>query len=316
MSTWSTSDPVLIGDSGPSADGSTKTQAMLRCPKIYQYAYERGVLLPKSTNPSYFTVGSIFGAGRAAWFGMKFASGVKAWEKIKRAVQKEAERSKLPMRPEDEAYGLALVELYLEHWIKRPLPRCVAIEYPVGPVPLFKRTGRLDDLSYYPTGLGGQRFQFCIGEAKTTSGDIATAIKEYEFHTQTLQYEALFLLDPQGAARFGKVDGHMFDICQKPEGKGKKPKFARAFIEIREESLYTFVKSTNTYIRAQEQIKWDSAPVRTYQCTFQAGRARVDCAYKPLCRYGKAAVGGYIMADGTKLTAHKPVEGKEKMPWE
>ncbi len=307
---------VLVGDSGPTSDGSTKTQTMLRCPKMYQYQYVRGIGIPRSVNPSYFTVGSAYGAGVAAWFSIGFKAGAKAWMYIKRKVQEEAERNKLPFRPEDEAYALALLEQYMEHWILRPLPRVIATEFPVGPVPSLDRTGKLDILAHYPTGEGGTRYQFCAGEVKTTSGDIGTAIREYEFHPQTLQYEALYLLDPNGAAKHGPVDGHMFEICQKPDGRGKKPKFARAFVEVRAESLHTFVRSTNVYIKMQKTITWDSSPVRTYQCTFQAGRARVDCTFKPLCRYGKSGTGGLVLSNGSSLKSHAPAEGKRKYPWE
>lgn len=313
--TFSTGD-VIVGDSGPTDDGSTKTQTMLRCPKKYQFKYERGIAIPRSANPVYFSIGSIYGAGVAAVFSIGFAVGAKAWLFVKQKIQEEAERSRLPIRPQDEAYGLALVEQYLEHWKVRPNPKMIATEYKVGPIPGFKRTGKLDGLGHYPTGDGATRHQFCIAEVKTTSGDIGSAVREYEFHPQTLQYQALYLMDPRGAAKYGPVDGHMFEICQKPEGKGKKPKFARAFVEVRPASLHTFVASTKAYIKMQDLIHWDSNPTRTYQCTYQAGRARVDCEYKPLCRYGKSGASNFVLADGTRLRDHKPVEGKEKMPWE
>ena len=182
----------------------------------------------------------------------------------------------------------------------------------MGPWPAFDRTGSFDDLSYYPEAAGA----LCAGECKTTSGDIATAVREYEFHIQTLQYQALYLLDPKAQARWGPLKGHVFDVTKKPEGKGKKPDFARVFVEVREPAIRTFIKSTAALVAQSKTVGWDSSPVRSYQCTFQAGRARVDCTYKLICQFGKSAAGRFILRDGSSLNSYKPKPGAEKMPWE
>lgn len=303
---------VLIGDSGPTSDGSTKTGTAARCFKKFQFQYVRQIYVPRAENPKYFSIGSIYGACRAAWFGCKFDTSKKAWVIIKRAAQAEAERNKLPIRPEDEAYAVALFEQYVEHWRTRPLPRPIATELKVGPHPKLLLTGSLDDLSHYKAEAADA---LCIGECKTTSGDIATAIKEYEFHTQTLQYQALYLLDQHGAKQFGEVAGTVLDITKKPEGK-KKAAFHREFIEIRRPAVIEFIKSSRVLMEYANKIGWDSNVVRSYQCTYQAGRARVDCEYKPLCMRGKSAAARYVLANGKSLFTHKPSKGQEKMPWE
>ncbi len=311
-SSFNTKTAVLIGDSGATTDGSTKTQMYARCPKMHQYAYVRGISIPRSQNPGYFSVGSIFGAVRSAWFGMKFATGAKAAVVLKHAAQKEAERNKLPIAQKDEAYALALFDQYIEYWSQRPMPKPVATEFHVGPEPELDRTGSLDDLSYYPEAGGA----LAIGECKTTAGDISTSVREYEFHIQTMQYQALYLLNKGAQKKYGPVKGHVLDVTQKPEGKGKKPKFARIFIEVREEAIRTFIRSTAALVAQSKTQTWDSSPIRTYQCTFQAGRARIDCTYKNLCRYGKSGAARFVLADGSSLASHKPTKGKEKMPWE
>lgn len=301
---------VLIGDSGPTSDGSTKTGTAARCFKKFQLQYVRKIYVPRSQNPSYFSVGSVFGAYRSAWFGTGFATSKKAWLIVKHAGQREAERNRLPVRQQDEAYALNLFEQYVAHWVTKPFPKPIAVELKVGPHKDLPLTGSLDDLSVYPT------YGLCIGECKTTAGDISSSIKEYEFHVQTLQYQALYLLDPNGAAKHGFVDGTMLDVTHKPDGKGKKPAFARAFIEMPRPAVKTFITSSAALMRAANAIKWDSSPVRSYQCTYQAGRARVDCEYKQLCLRGRGAAGKFVLENGASLSSHKPTEGKEKMPWE
>ena len=305
---------VLIGDSGATSDGSTKTGTAERCEKKFQYQYVRQVYVPRAKNPKHFSVGAIFGATRAAWFTTKFATNKKAWLYIRHAAQREAERQRLPVDPKDEAYAIALFEMYMEHWLKFPLPRPKAVEYKVGPHPKLLLTGSLDDLSEYPQSA----YALAIGECKTTAGDIATSIKEYEFHTQTLQYQALYLLGHYGNDKhpYGPVAGTVLDITKKPEGK-KKAAFHREFIEIPRQAVVTFIRTNSVRMARVAKMTWDDEALRSYQCTYQAGRARVDCEYKKLCMHGASATGGYVLGDsGKSLRSHKPKDGQRKMPWE
>lgn len=311
-SSFKTKSLVLVGDSGPTTDGSSKTQTYARCPKMYQFQYVRKIQVPRAQNPGYFSKGSIFGAARAAWFAIGFATTKKAWVHIQHAAQKEAELSRLPMASTDVEEALALFSAYMEYWIRRPLPRPIATEFKLKPHARLDRTGSLDDLSYYHEAGG----VLCAGECKTTSGDISSCIREYEFHIQTLQYEALYHLDEEAQKRYGPIAGHLLDICKKPEKKGQKPAFHREFIKFTPAAIETFIRSSQALVKQSHTIEWDSSPVRTYQCTYQAGRARVDCTYKDLCRLGSSGAGKYITADGKGLRQHKPKPGQEKMPWE
>lgn len=312
-SSFNTKTTVLIGDSGPTSDGSTKTATQARCEKKYQFAYVRKIQIPRSKNPSYFSFGSCFGAFRQGWFATKFATSSKATAYIKHCGQREAEKSKLPMDPKDEAHAFAVFQEYMTHWLRRPLPRCYATEYKVGPSDTFPLTGSLDDLSEYDMSA----WTPVIGECKTTSGDIASAFREYEFGIQTLQYQALYRMAPLVLKNKPiLITGHVFDITQKPEGKGKRPKFARMYSELRQEAVDQFVKSTQQMLVRRKEIKWDTEAVRSYQCSYQAGRARVMCDFIDLCKYGSAAAGKFILETGKSLRSHQPKPGKEKMPWE
>src|SRR3990167_2250321 len=317
--TFDTSAPVLMGDNGPTAAGSSNTKEFLRCPKSWQYAYIRGLRVPQQQTPSHFARGTVFGAIRAAWFGLKFDDSPKAWRVLKRAAQKAAEDEALPVEEKDEAFALAMFGKYIEFWKRRPRPRPIATEFELGPCALsldtpkaLYRTGKLDDLSYYPEAGGA----LCLGECKTTSGDIGTLIKEYELHIQPLQYLALYNADPRGAKKYGEVAGIVLDVTCKPNERRKVPSFHRVFVEIRKETVQQFAESVAGYMNAMNKISWDSYVPRTYQCTYMAGRARVDCAFKPLCRFGRAAAGGYVMKGGSSLMKHKPTPGEMKHPWE
>lgn len=302
---------VLVGDSGATSDGSTKTRTAQSCLKKFQFQYIRKIGVPRSVNPSHFSKGSIFGACRAAWFQTKFATGDKAWLHIRHAAQKEAERSKLPMRHQDEAYALALIEEYILYWMKRPFPTPLATELPIGPIEVLPLTGSLDDLSKYPETAGETAF----GECKTTSDDIPTTFRRYEFHTQTLQYQALARYDPRFVAKWGLIRHHVFDITKKPEGRSK-PAFGRIAVRIEDHALEAFMQGARRLMAHANAMTWDSTPVRSYNCTYVAGRAEVDCEYKKLCMLGASGSGNYMLGDGSSLRSHRPVKGKEKMPWE
>ncbi len=145
--------------------------------------------------------------------------------------------------------------------------------------------------------------------------DIGSVVREYELHVQPMQYLALYMASKRGEKRFGPVGGVVLDVTQK-NYEGKKPKFARVFIEIRKAAVEAFVDSAAFYSAMASRIEWDTPVMRTYQCTYMAGRAKVDCTYKDLCRYGKAGASKFVLRDGTPLRSHKPEPGKGSMPWE
>lgn len=309
---------VLLGEGGGTEAGSSATKDLLACWKRYQYKYVRGIIIPQAEQIAPFAVGNIVAAMRREWFAAGFDTSKKVMTRLSRAAQKEAEREKLPINPRDEIFARALMEQYIAYWKVRPYPTPVQVEYKLGPGPLWKgapfqfyRTARPDDISRYPEAGGA----LCLADAKTTSGDIGTTIREYELHVQPLQYLALYRLDPQGEKRFGKLAGLVLDVIKKPS-QGKKPQFQRAFIEYRDEAVDQFVESMRFHLEAQNKIGWDTPVPRDYACTYMAGRARVDCEYKDLCRMGRAAVARYKMNDGSSLKKYKPKPGAEKFPWE
>lgn len=308
---------VIVGSGGRTEAGSGNTAMLMRCPKLYQYAEVRGLRLPQVQVPSHFTVGLLFAAMRREWFKQKFDASEETWKLMKMAAKKEAAGNKLPMNPKDMLYAINLMGQYVEHWLKRPRPRPVAAEYKLGPCPIkagdehTKRTARLDDLSYYPEAGGA----LCVGEAKTTSGDIGSVIREYELHVQPMQYVALYMASKRGEQRFGPIAGVVLDVTRK-DYEGKKSDFARVFIEVRKDAVAQFVESAAYFTRIAERIQWDTPVMRTYQCTYMAGRAKVDCMYKPICRFGKSSAGSFVLQDGSSLRSYEPKPGAEKMPWE
>jgi hypothetical protein len=311
--------PVLVGTGGRTAAGSSATAEVMRCVKLYQYSQVRGLRIPKAQVPAHFAIGSLFAAMRREWFGRKFDTSEKVWTYLKRKCQQEAEEQRELINQKDEAFALALMGKYIEHWSVRPRPTPLAAELELGPIPLVKggpfnmaRTAKLDDLSKYPEAGGA----LCIGEAKTTSGDVNAVIREYELHVQTLLYQAVYRAAEQGQVRYGKVAGTVLDIVVKPE-TGRKASFARVFVEIRPSVVEAFVESAQYYLAMANKVDWDTPTPRNFDnCTKMHGRMRVDCTFKDLCRFGSSAAGRYVMPDGSPLRKHKPVPGAERMPWE
>lgn len=309
---------VIVGEGGRTDAGSGMTSLIMKCQKAYQFDAVRGIRVPQTQMPPHFAVGILFAAMRREWFGRKFDTSEKTWMYLKRKCQAEAELQHLPIDPHNETQALALMGKYIEHWSSRPRPRPIAAEYQLGPCALvpgdafnLHRTAKLDDLSFYPEG-GGALY---IGEAKTTSSDPGSVIREYEHHVQPLLYTALYMAAPEGMKKYGKVAGVMLDIVCKAVD-GKKPSFHRVPIEIRPEAVKAFVESTRFYLRLANKIDWDTDVPRSYRCTEMHGRMRVDCTFKDLCRFGGTSAGKYVLHDGRALRKHKPQPGMEKMPWD
>ena len=311
---------VEVGKGGVTEAGWHSIADFMRCPKAYQLGVIRGIHVPVAQVPAHFARGLFFHAMRARWFGLEFASDKKAWTKIRDAAAEEAEKNKYPMAISDERYALQLMSLYMEHWLKRPLPKPVAAEYKIGPAPLAQgdsfnmfRTAGLDDVSHYPEAGGA----LCIGESKTTSADIGAVVKEYELHGQPMLQQALFRMCENGEKKFGPVKGTVLDVVVKPDEKMKGAKFARIFVEIRPEALDWYVQSMRLWISSMNKVDWDAeTPRNPHGCTYMAGRMRVDCAFKDLCRFGRSAAARYVMRDGGSLTKWRPSLGKTRFPWE
>lgn len=309
---------VLVGSGGRTMAGSGDTSLIMKCPKAYQYQM-RGITVPASRILPHFSVGLVFAAMRKRWFALGFKSDEATWQTLLREAQKEAERQSLPVGDKDIAFAQALFGEYINHWIKYPRPKVIAVEYKLGPCALVPgdpkelfRTARLDDLSKY-TEAGGA---LCIGEAKTTSADFGSVKKEYELHVQPMLYTALYLNSKKGLTRFGPIGGVMLDVAKKPEGRSKAA-FQRIYIEIRKKAVADFIESARYYVEMAKRIQWDTPVMRTYRCTEMHGRARVECVYKNLCRFGESGAGEYVMLDGTPLRKYKPEsQGHKLKPWE
>lgn len=312
---------VILGksDGGATSAGWHSIESFLRCPKEYQFKMVRGIHTPLVQTPDHFAVGSLYHAGRARWFALRFASDEAAWQKIKDAVQEESAVQKLPVSLDAERRALGLLQEYVDHYSRLPLPKPVAAEYFVGPAPMVKgdpfmlhRTARLDDVSFYPEAGG----KLCVGESKTTSTDLNDTINQYTLHGQPILQLVLWKMSPNGEAKYGPAAGIMLDIVKKPYGRDRC-KFVREFVPVTDYTLQWYVRNMQRHLRAAAQIDWNADATRNIgSCTRMVGRARIACEFRDLCRFGKDGTSQYVMGDGQSLRSHKPEEGKEKYPWE
>jgi len=310
---------VLLGPGGPTAAGWHSIESFLRCAKEYQYAHVRKIRQPLVQTPNAFAVGSLFHAGRAAWFASRFSTSAETFEAIRKAQEHEASLAELPVGMDSLRLAMSYISQYIEYWRVRPLPSPLAAEYLLGPAPLkpddpffLHRTARLDDVSkYHEAGL-----KLCIGESKTTSATVNDVINQYTLHGQTLLQPLLWKMATQGEAMHGPVAGVLLDITVKGYG-GKKCSFARAFMPVKQETLNWFATSMRGYLRAAASITWDSpAPRNVSMCTRMAGRGRIACEFRELCMHGKTACAKYVTKNGDSLTRWRPSEGESVPPWE
>jgi len=197
------------------------------------------------------TVGTLFHAGRAAWFssGFKPIDEAAVFEEVERTpggassagwhsiadaflceqswVFKELRRVRKlvnnrpgPVSTADKEAAHVLLSDYFAHWNRQPKPTVKAVEHTfkadlfkaTGRLGVFgKRTARLDDLSIYPEA--GNRL--AIGEAKTTSEPISKVVTEYgPTHGQILMQACVLKGDPY-AQRFGPISGVVLDVVRK-----------------------------------------------------------------------------------------------------
>lgn len=146
---------IQVGGGGASPQGWHRIQEFLRCPKAYQYKL-RGIGVPSAVTPDYFSVGTMFHAGRAHWFGLNFKMHKKAEAAVFEAMDQAAEQEKLPVSSKALQQARKYISEYISHWGIRPLPTPLAAEHELkatallpGDPDFWKRTARLDDVSRY-----------------------------------------------------------------------------------------------------------------------------------------------------------------------
>jgi len=314
-----TKSGMLMGSGGVTEAGYHSIEAFLRCPKEYQFASVRGIGAPQQYEPPYFTVGRMLHAGKAKWFARGFRTTDKTWKAMQRAMELEAHTGKLPPTRDALRDGKRYMQEYVEYWSRRPMPKPLACEYKLGPAPfsagdpffLF-RTARLDDVSYYPE-FGGA---LCIGEMKSTSDGPAAVVDQYELHGQTMLQFLLWKHAKEGEATHGPVAGTVLDIIKKGYG-GQKSSFMRQFIPFSQYALDWFTNTFRANLRAAAMTNWDAeVPRNITACTRMAGRKRVNCEFKELCKHGASASSKFVFkAGGASLRDKKAWQGA-RAPWE
>lgn len=311
---------VLLGKGGPSSHGFHYIEAIARCPKEYQFSRIRNIRRPNNFTPDHFSVGTIFHAGRAKWFSLRFATSPKAWAKIKLACEEAEAEEELPVSFRASKLALTYLAEYVDHYSMLPKPEPIAAEYLLGPAPLKPddpfytyRTAKLDDVSVYPEAGN----VLCIGESKTTGAGIQDCINQYTLHGQPLLQYVLWKTAKQGAATHGPVAGTILDITKKGYG-GKRCQFARHFIPFEPAVIAWFVKSMKGYLKMADKMDWNSYARRNFaSCTRMGGRGRVACDYRDLCMYGRNATGQFVMGKkGESLASWRPTETQWRNPWD
>lgn len=298
---------IEVGESdGPSSHGWHAVSAFIRCPKEFQFRHVRKIVSPTSETPDNLAVGILLHAAKAEWFARGFAADEVTLDHIRQVIIATGEKQPLPVRDQAEQKALRYFEEYVKHWRIRPKPKSVACELLLGPAPLVKgdnpilwRTGRLDDVSYYPEAGG----HLAIGDLKTTSASIQDTLNEYALHGQPLLYSILWRMAPQGEAVYGPIRGVVLDIVQK--GYGDKPsKFARAFVPTPEFAQQWFARDLRTALADVALVTPTSEAWRNVTaCTRMLGRGRRKCDYHSICTHGRSSGLSYLTTDGKRLTS-------------
>lgn len=314
---------------GATDSGWHSTAAVYRCAKEFQFEVGREIDKPIHKTPDALGTGLAVHAGRARWFSLGFKTDPKTWESIRSAVKEECERQNLPVSEKAEKRSLELLIQYVAHWSMRPKPKPIYTEGLLGPVnlwegiidPKFKRTGRVDDASYYPEG-GNELW---LGDAKSTSGTAADVLQEYTLHGQPVHYAALWKIAKQGEAKHGPIAGIMLDVIEKkyPRQAGgpmEPAVFSRIPIRITPFQLKWFIDDHFKRVHIANNIKADwnyDAPRNITSCVRTFGKMKVACKFRELCIYGRDAAMPYVFKDsGKSIINWKPEEGKETPPWE
>jgi hypothetical protein len=313
-----------MGESdGPSSAGWHKIESGFRCFKEYQYEQIRGIESPQHAMPDPFAIGQMMHTGKGRWFSKQFKSDEATLDDIREEMLASAIKAKLPMSNKAQLSALKYFTEYVEHWRVRAKPRVLAAEYLIGPAvfreedggrPLFARTARLDDVSYYPEAGNA----LCIGESKTTSTNISDAVNQYSLHGQPMLQDLLWRVSPQGEKMHGPIAGVMLDVIVKGYD-GKKSTFGRMMLPITDRARLWFEKNFRHTVKILSNISWDTnAPRNISACTRMYGRARVACKYRDLCMHGRSASVKYVLPGGKSLVQWKPDEerGMTVPPWE
>lgn len=241
---------VIVGESGGTELGWHRLATFLKCPKEFQLAHVRRVHKPETREPDALAIGSLLHAGRAKWFAGKCAASYFVCDK---ALHDEAERLKLPSSLNAVSTAEKMLYQYISHWSKRPMPTVRAVEYKLGPAPLFPgdppslhATGKPDDISKYPEG--GD--DWWLGDLKTTSGSVPDLIRQYEQSGQLMLGLLLFQNSKQGKELQKQgisPAGYMLDIAVKPDKTGKCA-FSRFAVRVTDFQLRWFVESTRGFL--------------------------------------------------------------------
>lgn len=302
---------------GPSPEGWHSIQAKFSCDWEQLASHIRGIEpAGRTETPAGLAKGLLLHAARARWFTLEFATGSDMEAQVLAAIREEAGRQKLPINPAHESEALAHFARYVEFWRTQPHPRPLASEYPIGPTTIyegaeFTRTARLDDVSWYPEGGDA----LWLGECKTTSTTISETVQQYELHGQTMLQMLLW----RRCRPMQPVAGVMLDLV--PTAGKDYGKFARVGIHITDFQLEWFTRSLDKHLREDAAMKakgWDAEVQRNPSACLRpvSGGRVMRCQFWNLCKFGRQASGEYQLSDGRSLLDHKPVEGKERMPWE
>jgi hypothetical protein len=307
----------MIPTSGATRQGYHAIADFLRCPKLDQFKRVRGIALPGTETPDYFAVGIMVHAGRAEWL-EGGGTDAAAEARIHAVMEQSAIQEKLPITEKARRDAYRYVAEYIEHWSTRVGPKVVAVEYALDATPLvpgdpdfWKRTARLDDVSFYPEALD----QLCVGELKTTSHSIADCANQYTLHGQPLLQMALWQRATNGAAKHGAVAGVLLDVIKKGYGK-ERSQFGRHFIPVEDFAVAWFIRSIRGYLKAQSKVEWNTeVPRNPNGCTYVSSGRRATCECRDLCIAGRSAAGKYWV-NGQPMRLWRPEPGKEVAPWE
>lgn len=302
--------------SGPTTNGWHQIMPAMYCFMEYKLAQVVGARTPLLATPDPLAKGSLFHAGRATWFTLKFRSDAKSLALVRSAMETAREASTPPISSQAMRDAWSYMEQYVSHWAMRPLPKPVGVEYDLGPswskdAPWWlDRTARLDDVSVYPEA--GNRL--CIGECKTTSVGVDDAENEYSLNGQLLTQFLLWKLAPQGERKHGPVSHIMLDVIKKGYGNDKCV-FARVPVQVTDTSLRWFTRTMEWWMQQTMRITPETwVPRNPKQCTRQIGRMRVVCQFRDLCKYGASAASKYVLKDGTSLSS--AYASHEVKPWD
>lgn len=288
--------PVRPIPSGPSPLGWHSLETFARCPQEAWYAQR---LAPREPpNREALVLGTLFHAGRAAWFSDGAVGGPVgdlAW--LGPLAEREWPEATAEARASVVQRATSLIRAYIDWWGPTPAPKVVGVEHELGPAPLLRRspvlfTTRMDLVARYPTFGGGLWWS----EAKTTSLEPSAVVMKYRLHPQVLTGLALWRTAPQGEAAHGPLAGVLLDIVQKGYG-GKAPRFSRMPIEVAPSALNWFARWATTQRRAMARMEAGGPVHRNpMSCVRTHGRMHVPCPYLPVCAYGDMA--GFVQVGG------------------